>query len=485
MMTPLGVPTRPKTDDLPRLHLRYLAAALLLVSTASAPAASLRAQSSIDVAKLQTEAVQRTREYLRINTTNPPGNEVESMRWLARIFQQEGIPFDTATSAPGRGNIWARLKGGTEPALVLLHHMDVVPADPKYWDFDPFAAVTKDSVIFGRGALDTKTLGVLQLQAFLALKRARVPLTRDVIFMATADEEAGGDFGAGWIVKNRPDAFKGAGMLLNEGGGGTLDADGRMQFAIEVTQKTPLWLKLTAIGKPGHGSSPSPASAVNRLIRALDRLQTYEFTPRVIPAVAAYFAAIAPSMSARWKEGFSDAGKLISDRNTLAALQIERAGLAALLRNTCTITMLQASTKINVVPPEAQAQVDCRLLPDQERVAFLREFTAVLNDPEIKVEQIIGFAPAVSPTDNPLYRAIEVALRRNYPGASIAPAVQTGFTDSHWFRDLGVASYGLAPVLIPQAESAGTHGNNERISIENIRKGTAVMLEIVRAVVTH
>jgi acetylornithine deacetylase/succinyl-diaminopimelate desuccinylase-like protein len=446
-------------------------------------ASSAGAQQKIDISKLQAEAVQRTREYLRINTTNPPGNEVETMRWFARILKQEGIPFDTATSAPGRGNIWARLKGGSEPALVLLHHMDVVPADPKYWDADPFAATTKDSVIFGRGALDTKTLGVVMLEAFLTLHRARTPLNRDVIFMATADEEAGGNFGAGWIVKNHPEAFKGAGLVLNEGGEATVDEDGRMQFAIEVTQKTPLWLKLTSVGKPGHGSTPAPASAVNRLIRALDRLQTYEFSPRVVPSVAAYFAAIAPSMPAKWKDGFTDATKLIADRNTLMALQIDRPELAALLRNTCSITMLQASNKINVIPPEAQAQVDCRLLPDQDRPAFLREFSAAINDPNIKIDQIIGFSPAVSSTDTPLYRAIVDGIKRNYPGASLAPAVQTGFTDSHWFRDLGIASYGFSPFLIPEAETSGTHGNNERISIENIRKGTSVMLEVVSAVV--
>ena len=458
---------------------------LVCASSFVAPAGFAGAQQNVDMSALQAEAVRRTREYLRINTVNPPGNEVESMRWFARILKQEGIQFDTATSAPGRGNIWARLPGGSEPALVLLHHMDVVPADSKYWDTDPLAAETRDSVIFGRGALDTKTLGVVQLETFLALKRAKIPLKRDVIFMATADEEAGGNFGAGWVVKNHPEAFKGAGMLLNEGGESALEDDGRMQFAIEVTQKTPLWLKLTSVGRPGHGSTPSPASAVNRLIRALERLQTYEFAPRVIPSVAAYFAAIAPSMPARWKEGFGDAKKLIADRNTLLELQMDRRELAALLRNTCTITMLQASNKINVVPPEAQAQIDCRLLPDQDRDAFLREFTAVINDPEIRIEQIIGFTPAVSSTDNPLYRAIDAAIRRHYPGASVAPAVQTGFTDSHWFRDLGISSYGMNPFLIPKAENAGTHGNNERISIENIRKGTAVMFDVVRAVVSR
>ena len=458
---------------------------LLLAAAASQPCAlALEAQQTTDLAKLQAEAVQRTREYIRINTSNPPGNEVETMRWFARIFEKEGIPFDTAVSAQGRGNIWARLKGGDQPALVLLHHMDVVPADPKYWSTDPFAATTKDSVIFGRGALDTKTLGVVQLEAFLALKRAGAPLNRDVIFMATADEEAGGNFGAGWVVKNRPDAVKGAGLLLNEGGESSLDAQGRMQFGIEVTQKTPFWLKLTSVGVPGHGSRPGPASAVNRLIRALDRLQTYEFAPRVVPAVAEYFAAIASSMPDRWKSEFTDARKLIADRNTLMQLQIDRRDLAALLRNTCSITMLEASNKINVIPPEAQAQVDCRLLPDQNPDAFLREFNAALNDPDVKVEQVLAFEPSVSSTDNVLYRAIEASLRRAYPSGSIAPIVQGGFTDSHWFRRLGIASYGVDPFLIPEADGAGLHGNNERISIENIKKGTAVMLDIVRAVVS-
>ena len=442
----------------------------------------MRAQQPIDVTRLQDEAVRRTREYLRINTTNPPGNEAESMRWFARILQQEGIPFDTASSAPGRGNIWARLKGGTQPALVLLHHMDVVPADPKYWDSEPFAATTRDSVIAGRGALDTKTLGVVELEAFLAMHRAKLPLDRDVIFMATADEEAGGTFGAGWVVKNHPEAFKGAGILLNEGGDGTLGPDGGSQFAIEVTQKTPFWLKLTARGKPGHGSAPPPASAVNRLIRALDRLQTYEFAPRVVPAVATYFAAIAPSMPDKWKAGFSDPSRIVADRSMLMQLQMDYPSIAGLLRNTCSITMLQASNKINVIPPEAQAQVDCRLLPDQDHDSFLREFTAAINDPGIAIEMIIGFTAAVSPTTTPLYRSIVDVIHRNYPNASIAPSVSAGFTDSHWFRDLGVASYGFAPFLIPAADEGGVHGNNERISIENIRKGTAMMVELVRNV---
>jgi acetylornithine deacetylase/succinyl-diaminopimelate desuccinylase-like protein len=459
---------------------------LVLLGLLTVSATTAAAQRSIDLGKLQDDAVRHTREYLRINTTNPPGNEAETMRWFARIFEREGIPFDTASSAPGRGNIWARLKGGNQPALVLLHHMDVVPADPKYWTADPFAASTvmagKDSMIVGRGALDTKTLGVAQLEAFLALHRAKVPLDRDVIFIATADEEAGGNFGAGWLVKHHPEAFRGAGMLLNEGGDGTLGEDGRIQFAIEVTQKTPLWLKLTAVGKPGHGSTPPPSSAVDRLVRALARLQTYEFQPRVVPSVRAYLSAIAPATPERWRAGFLDPAKLIADRNTLATLQIEQPGIAGLLRNTCSVTMLQASNKINVIPPEAQAQIDCRLLPDQDHAAFLREFATAINDPAITVDTIIAFTAAVSPTDGPLYRAIADVVRQNYPAASIAPSVSTGFTDSHWFRDLGIASYGFSPFVIPEADEGGVHGNDERISVANVRRGTVMMLDLLRAV---
>jgi acetylornithine deacetylase/succinyl-diaminopimelate desuccinylase-like protein len=324
----------------------------------------------------------------------------------------------------------------------------------------------------------------MELEAFLALNRAMVPLDRDVVFMATADEEAGGNFGAGWVVKNHPEAFKGVGLVLNEGGGGDIDEQGRVQFAIEVTQKTPYWVKLTSVGKPGHGSTPAPESAVNRLIRALARLQTYEFAPRVLPSVAAYMKAVAPSMEEKWRDGFNNPSKLIADRNTMMELQIEHAGFAGLLRNTCSITMLQASSKINVIPPEAQAQVDCRILPDQDHDAFLRELNSAVNDPNIKIEPIIAFTAAVSSTETPLYKAMTDAIHRHFPNATIAPAVQTGFTDSHWFRDLGIASYGFGPFAIPEADESGTHGNNERISIENIKSGTAMMLEIVRDVVS-
>ncbi|HEX8724980.1 MAG TPA: M20/M25/M40 family metallo-hydrolase [Gemmatimonadaceae bacterium] len=444
------------------------------------------AQQAVDMARLQDEAVSRIEQYIRINTTNPPGNEDQTMKFFARIFAAEGIPFDTASSAPGRGNVWARLKAtnGSKPALVLLSHMDVVPADRKYWSVDPFAAVVKDGVLFGRGTLDTKTLGIVELEAFLALHRAHVPLDRDVIFMATADEEAGAAYGAGWVMQHHPDAFAGAGFVLNEGGGGSVD-EGRQQFGIEVTQKVPYWFTLTSTGTPRHGSEPQVASAVNKLIRALYRLQTYQFAPRIIPAVDAYFKGLAPTAPPQWRAPFADMAKTIQDPDAILRLQTEFPALAALTRNTCSITVLTGSQKINVIPPEASAQLDCRLLPDQDVPEFKRELSGALNEPGIRIDQILGFTPAVSSTDNELYKTIVEVTRAHYPKAAIVPAVSTGFTDSHFFRDRGIASYGYAPFLIPQADESGVHGNNERISLENVRTGTQMMYEIVSKMVSQ
>jgi acetylornithine deacetylase/succinyl-diaminopimelate desuccinylase-like protein len=360
--------------------------------------------------------------------------------------------------------------------------MDVVPADPRYWDVDPYSAEVRNGDIYGRGALDTKMLGIAHFQAFIALHRLKVPLNRDVIFMATADEEAGGALGAGWIVKNRPDAFRGAGFVLNEGGAGGVDAAGRQQFGIEVTQKVPLWLKLVATGNPGHGSQPQVTTAVTRLIRGLERIRTYEFTPRIVPAVDAYFTGLAPN-AGPLQTAFQDMAKAVQDRNVLLKLQADAPAFAALTRNTCSITMLEGSNKINVVPTEASAQIDCRTLPDQDHNTFIAELQGVINDPGIRIEKILGFVPAVSPQDNIAYRTMVDVTKKHFPQSVVIPLIQTGFTDSHFFRGLGIPSYGYGPFLIPSDQAGGLHGNNERMSEANVRRGTAIMLEVVQRIV--
>ncbi len=438
----------------------------------------------IDLGALEEEAVSRLQEFVRIDTINPPGNESRGVDFFAKIFEAEGVPYESAESAPGRGNIWARLKGGTEPALILLNHMDVVPADEEYWTLSPLSGEIRDGYIYGRGTLDMKSTGILELETFLALRRMGKALNRDVIFMGTADEEAGGLFGAGWLAENRPDAYQGAGLLLNEGGGGQIK-DEKRQFTVEVTQKVPLWLRLEATGRPGHGSTPPPDgdSAVGRLVRALSRIQEYRFPPRLTPAVDAYFKALAPHVDEEWREAFLDMGPSLKDPAFMAELRQYGRLYHALTCNTCTVTRLSGSSKINVIPPSASAELDCRLLPDQDPEEFLTALRFIIDDPSITIDRIMGFTPAVSTTDTELYRAIEKVCERHFPGAPVIPSVGSGFTDSHFFRDLGVSCYGFLPTLVPAEDWGRIHGNDERISVENMKLGTRLMLEIVQEVV--
>jgi|TARA_B100000315_G_scaffold112565_1_gene103128 acetylornithine deacetylase/succinyl-diaminopimelate desuccinylase-like protein len=440
---------------------------------------SITSAADLGGTQLADEGVRTLIRYLQVDTTNPPGNEDRGVSFFADIFKEEGIRYKTAEAAPTRGNIWARLKGGDKPALVLLNHMDVVPADASYWLEDPLSGAERDGKIYGRGALDMKGTGILQLQAFLALHRSGQSLNRDVIFVATADEEAGGNFGAAYLAKEHAEIFEGVGYLLNEGGGGGF-ANNRPIFTVGVTEKIPFWLKLTATGNPGHGSTPQVETSVTKLLRALSRLDNARFEPRVIPVMNNYLGSIANMQTAYLKQKFSDMESAVKDRNFLLRLQLENPGLAARLRNSCSITRLGASNKINVVPPEAWAEIDCRLLPDQDKDEFIEILKATLNEPDIEITPILAFRPAVSPTNTPLYEIVARVIGRHHPDALLVPSMSAGFTDSHWFREMGITSYGFVPTLVPIGDYGGVHGNNERMDIDAFKKGTMLLLEIVQ-----
>ncbi|MEC9286709.1 MAG: M20/M25/M40 family metallo-hydrolase [Pseudomonadota bacterium] len=428
-------------------------------------------------------APERLAAYIQVDTTNPPGNEIRGVEFLGAILKQAGIPFEMAESAPGRGNLWARLQGNGKPGLVLLHHIDVVPADASYWSVDPYAGVTKDGYVYGRGALDMKALGIMQLQAFLALHAAGNQLSRDVLYIATADEEAGGFFGAGWLLENHPEIAKGVGYVLNEGGGGRqLGTD--TVFFVEVTQKVPVWLRLTARGRPGHGSVPLPQTAITRILRAGQRLADTGFDARVIEPVANLFRGVARFQRPELKSAFEEIGAHITDAAFMQTLQITAPGYHALLRNTCSPTTLRGSDKINVVPPEAVLELDCRLVPDQDVDEFIAEVTTIVNDRDVSIERIMSFTPASSSMDTPLYRLIEAKTDEWFPGSTAIPGVSTGFTDSHFFRDLGIQSYGFSPTVLAENEGVGVHGNDERISLETLKKGTAFMIDLVQSFAT-
>ena len=416
--------------------------------------------------------------YLQVDTVNPPGNETRAVKFLAAIFDKAGIAYETAESAPGRGNIWARLPGGDEPALVLLHHMDVVPADEEFWQVPPLSGDIKDGYVWGRGAVDMKGLGITQLQAFLALKASGKKLNRDVIYLATADEEAGGYFGAGWMVEHKPELFKNVGFLINEGGSGQQVGD-KAVFKIQSTEKVPLWLRLTATDKPGHGSSPRATSAVNRILRAGNRIADTQFQRRLVPPVRDMLVESADLYQGKLAEQMKNVSESINDESFVSGLRLEEPGTAALLSNTCSITRLEGSSKINVVPPTASMELDCRLLPDQDPQMFILDLITIVNDPNIEIAKILGFSPAVSSTDTPLYRSLTKTIQKHFKGAKIIPSVSTGFTDSHFFRDLGIVSYGFAPFFFADNEETGIHGNDERISVKNMVNGTEVMIDFL------
>ncbi|MBO6554861.1 MAG: M20/M25/M40 family metallo-hydrolase [Pseudomonadales bacterium] len=423
-------------------------------------------------------ATERLQEYLRIDTINPPGSESKGVAFLARLLDEAGISYETAESVPGRGNIWARLKGGDEPALILLHHIDVVPANAEFWDFDPLSGEIHDGYIYGRGAIDTKGLGIAQLEAFIALKESGKRLNRDVIYMATADEEAGGLFGAGWLIKNRPELFEDVGYLINEGGSGMMARD-HPAFSIEVTQKVPLWLRLTATDMPGHGSAPRVTSSVKRIVRAGQRIATTAFEKRVLPEVAEYFSALARYEEGPRKQMLEDIESAVQNKSFMMTLQLDEPWRAALLSNTCSLTTLQGSEKINVVPPQAALELDCRLLPGQDPDEFIADLETIINDDQIEITKLLGFTAAVSDTNTPLYGAIQHSVELTFENAVLIPSVAAGFTDSHFFRDLDIVSYGFAPFLFLPGERTGIHGNNERISILNLERGVKVLTDLL------
>lgn len=435
---------------------------------------------------IEDEAVAWLQEFVRIDTVNPPGNEYRAVEFYSRIFEAEGIAFETAESAPGRGNIWARLEGGDEPALILLQHTDVVPADMAYWTTEPLSGELRDGYILGRGARDMKGTGISHLAAFLSLHRAGLPLNRDVVFVASADEEAGGDFGVGWLIENRPQIFEGAGLLLNEGGSGSRTLNGTAEdvvFGVEVTQKVPVWLRLTAVDVPGHGSSPRTTSSVTRIVDALGILRENPFPPRIIAPVDAYFKGLAEGRSDDWGAAFSNMALAVQDPEFLARLQEDNPGRHGLTRDTCSMTRMSGSSKINVVPPEAWAELDCRILPDRPFEEFVAGVEALVADTGVEVEVLMAFTPAISDTTSRLFSAIERVTRELHPGSRVLPSVSTGFTDSHFTRDKGIVSYGFDPIITPVGEATGVHGNDERINVEAFRRGVSDMRAIVRDVV--
>ncbi|MGI9040429.1 MAG: M20/M25/M40 family metallo-hydrolase [Gemmatimonadales bacterium] len=459
-----------------------LVAAVLLCAPASSVFAQTRpAPPATDFARLREETAKRLAEYLRINTSNPPGNELATARWLKDVLAREGIEgriLDTAELGPGRANFYARLPGtGGGKAIALVHHMDVVPATRAQWSEDPFGGVLKDGHVWGRGALDMKGHGIIQLMAFIALKRAGVQLSRDLVFIANADEEIGG-LGSRTFIQRHPDLVGGIEYVLTEG------ADTRVQggkvrwFGIDVGEKRVFWKKLIARGTTSHGSVPLGDNPVDRLVTALARLVAWETPVRLTPAVDRFFKAQARYETGERRGWLADAEAALGTPRgrTWLLSEPER---NALLRNTITPTVLTGSNKTNTIPQEASAELDIRLLPDVDTTAFRQELLRMINDPKLALESLGDVAPRYdAPLDTELFRAIERAAGRLLPGVPIATPISAGASDRPYYAAAGLICYGIDPWLVELEEGRlSVHGNNERLSVRNIEFGLRLYVE--------
>jgi len=425
---------------------------------------SVSAQVPIDWNQLEADAVKTLQAYIRIDTSNPPGDVGKAADFLASILEREGIPVQRYESAPGRSILLARLKATSAPAsakpIVLLHHMDVVPTDPSRWKHKPFGGEIADGAIWGRGAMDMKGIGVAHLYALIALERQKVSLNRDVILMAVPDEEIGGALGAKWMRENHYADFEPE-YILDEGGFGSRDlfAPGKLVFGISVAEKKIIWLKLTAEGVAGHGSQPHDRNPNDRMIRALARLLSEPL----------------PTSS------FSVLDTLKSRVGTLAPNKFNN----AIQHSTISITSFRSGVgeppKVNVIPSIAEATLDCRVLPGTSKDQWLKEIARRLGDAGVKIEVTYESEdPIVTTQDSALYRALEGAVKRRHPDAIVTPMVIPYGTDSNGFRPRGVLSYGFMPAILPAAAVASMHGDAEFVPLDALGPAIQIFFEALR-----
>lgn len=440
----------------------------------------------VDWDALRDETVRVLAEYLKVNTTNPPGNELAGARYLQAVLAKEGIEariLDTAELGPGRANLYARIPGnGSRKAIALVHHMDVVPADPRYWSVDPFSGAVRDGYVWGRGALDMRGQGIVQLMAMLALKRSGVPLTRDVVFIANADEELGST-GAKVFVERHPELLRDVEFLVTEGGDNPV-RDGKLEYyGVGVAEKRTFWQRLTVKGTPSHGSRPTKQNPVPRLVAALDRIARYETPIHVTPGVDKYFRDISRNYQGERRAWLANVARAVGDPRAREWI-LGDVYWNAILRNTISLTALQGSNKTNVIPAEATADLDIRLLPDQDPQQVLATLQGIVGDTAVHWQGLlVPKAPLENPIDTELFRAIERAAHERDPGALVTTPMLTGATDRPTYRASGIVTYGFDPFKVDAADSQkGVHGNDERVSVENVGFGVRYMFDVLRYV---
>jgi acetylornithine deacetylase/succinyl-diaminopimelate desuccinylase-like protein len=436
----------------------------------------------IDIAPLVEEAVTLLREYITIDTTNPPGDVSKAADWVEQLLQSEDLATTRIGPSDDKPNLIATLgaenhsTGSGAGALVLAHHMDVVPAVRDDWSVDPFGGSLKDGFVYGRGTLDMKGFGVLTMLCAIALKRAGVPLRRPLRILASADEEVGGIDGAKWLAEHQLDAARGE-FLLTEGAFARAGPRATY-YAVQVAEKGVSTVKLTARGQPGHASSPREDNAVIRIARAIARIGAYRSPPQALELARRYLSAFPPQVL-RLQGGRTIAELTDDELEELLFVLSGGSRIQNMLRNTFVPTMVHAGLGQNVIPPSCDAHVDVRSVPGVTSDGLLDELRTAIADPEVELSLVKSSVGTESPVDSELFGAIADGVHSLRPEALVVPYLTSGGTDCKHFRPKGIICYGQIPFELDDNEAEGIHGVNERVSVENLERGLRVLLQIV------
>lgn len=419
-------------------------------------------------------------DYLKIATENPPGREMPALEFLDGILKQQGLEPVIHETAPLRGVLECSIGPSEGGSIVLLHHVDVVPATNEGWDVPPYSGEVRDGYIWGRGALDMKGMGIMELGAFLAMTKNAGALKKRVTYLAVSDEEQGGTFGARWVADNLIDRMRPE-LVINEGGAGVKDVlISGTAFVVEVTQKAAMKLKLVATGTPGHGSSPPPTYATKSLVLALDRVLSHRFDAHITPVVAEMLVRMSMRMSGVQRTAMKNAGNPVFQR-FLAGKIAEHPQVGSMIRTSVSLTMLAAGDAPNSIPGRAEAVLDIRVLPGHEPAEVVKTIEGLVAEYGVRVEHSeLPSTPQVSPFDSEHFRIIERALKSEIPDALVVPYMSTGATDSRFFRGKGVPCYGVMPAVMSPEDMSSVHGYNEKISVDNLEMGARVLANLLR-----
>lgn len=464
-------------------------AALLLASSLPAttqgiPQSAPVGTSAADTSGIRREALVWLTDLIRINTSNPPGNEQLAAMYVAGVLQKEGIKPEILDLAPGRSAVVARLRSSVVPdpskALLLVAHLDTVPVEKSRWTVNPFGAVIKDGYLYGRGAIDDKGMLAANLAVFVGLKRANAHINRDVIFLATADEEGGGDASIRMLIAKYWDKFA-AGFAINEGGN-VFMKDGKVQYiGVQASEKVAVNISVVAHGASGHASQPTKDNAVLHLAAAIAKIGSYTAPVHFTAIVRRYFEGLVPLEN-------DEIGKWIRsmdtpDRGEHAQRVVADASPLwnAMMRDTIAPTVLTAGVANNVIPAEARANLNVRLLPGDSVSTVLNDLTKLVNDPVVKLEvqPNAGLAAPPSSLESAFYNVICQVASREFAGAPALPFQSTWLTDSAQLRLHNVQAYGLVPFPLADEDLKRMHGDDERIPLAAFDKGVDVLIKIV------